>query len=112
MNLKYLTLLGIVPLILFGFDNVFAEESQNIQIEVKYNNGDRADFYGMKLIVYQDQSKEVFLEKQLENNPETISVPENHKYKIEIYANGMYAGVGYVQLDEGDKEKRKNYIGL
>ena len=35
MNLKYLGLLGIIPLILFGFDNVFAEESQNIQIEVK-----------------------------------------------------------------------------
>ena len=97
-------MLGIVPLMLFGFDNVFAEESQNIQVEVKYNNGDRADFYGMQLVVYQDQSKEVFLEKQLENNPDTITVPQNHKYKIEIYANGMYAGVGYVQLGETDED--------
>ena len=44
MNLKYLALLGVVPLMLFGFDNVLAEESQNIQVEVKYNNGDRAIF--------------------------------------------------------------------
>ncbi|QDI88133.1 hypothetical protein Nisw_00605 [Candidatus Nitrosopumilus sp. SW] len=104
MNLKYLLLFGIVPLLLFGFDNANAENSQTIQVEVKYTNGDRADFYGMSLVVYQDSSKEVFLEKQLENNPDIIAVPENHKYKIEIYANGMYAGVGYVQLDDTSKE--------
>ncbi|AFS80802.1 hypothetical protein NKOR_04570 [Candidatus Nitrosopumilus koreensis AR1] len=94
----------MVPLIVFAFDNVYAEESQTIQVEIKYTNGDRADFHGMKLLVYQDLNKEVFLEKQLENNPDIILVPKNHKYKIEIYANGMYAGVGYVQLDYNSKE--------
>ncbi|MHA7733931.1 polysaccharide deacetylase family protein [Nitrosopumilus sp. S6] len=104
MNLKYLPLLGIIPLLVFGFDVANAEESQTIKVEVKYTNGDRADFYGMSLVVYQDSSKEIFLEKQLESNPDTITVPKNHKYKIEIYANGMYAGVGYVQLDNSSKE--------
>ena len=93
------TIAIILVAFVFGmsFDEVFAEEQ--IQVEVKYNNGDRADFYGMKLVVYQDFDKTIFLEKQLENNPDTITVPENHRYKIEVYANGMYAGVGYVQLD-------------
>jgi len=89
----------ILVAFVFGisFEDAFAEEQ--IQVEVKYNNGDRADFYGMKIVVYQDFDKTIFLEKQLENNPDTITVPENHRYKIEVYANGMYAGVGYVQLE-------------
>ena len=97
-------LFAILPMILFGFSDIYAEESQNLQVEVKYTNGDRADFYGMNFVVYQDQSNEIFLEKQLENNPEILLLPENHKYKIEIYANGMYAGVEYVQLDNVAKE--------
>ena len=85
LNLKYLMLFAILPMILFGFSDIYAEESQNLQVEVKYTNGDRADFYGMNFVVYQDQSNEIFLEKQLENNPEILLLPENHKYKIEIY---------------------------
>ena len=93
----------VLVVFVFGisFEDVFAEEQ--IQVEVKYNNGDRADFYGMKLVVYQDFDKTIFLEKQLENNPDTITVPENHRYKIEVYANGMYAGVGYVQLENNSE---------
>jgi len=93
----------IISVCVISFESGYAEETQTIQIEIKYTNGDRADFNGMKLLVYQDFSKEVFLEKQLENNPDFITVPENHRYKIEVYANGMYADVGYVQLDDISK---------
>ena len=98
----------IIPFVLIGFvlmisfDNVYADET--IQVEIKYTNGDRADFNGMKLLVYQDFEKSVFLEKQLENNPDTITVPENHRYKIEVYANGMYADVEYVQVNNNSEE--------
>jgi len=104
VNSKYLILIGIIPLLVISYDSAYAEELETIQVEIKYNNGDRADFYGMKLIAYQDFNKEIFLEKQLEGNPDFISVPQNHNYKIEIYANDMYAGVGYVQLNN-DSEK-------
>jgi peptidoglycan/xylan/chitin deacetylase (PgdA/CDA1 family) len=97
LNQLFIAFVLATFVLVISFENAYAEES--IQIEVKYNNGDRADFYGMKLVVYQDFDKTIFLEKQLENNPDTITVPENHRYKIEVYANGMYAGVGYVQLD-------------
>ncbi|MHA7647280.1 polysaccharide deacetylase family protein [Nitrosopumilus sp. S4] len=82
------------------FEHVYAEEFETIEIEIKYTNGDRADFNGINLIVYQDFSKTPYLEKPLEKNPDSILVPKNHRYKIEVYANGMYADVGYVQLKE------------
>ena len=85
-----------------SFENVYAEET--IQVEIKYTNGDRADFNGMKLLVYQDFDKSIFLEKTLENNPDVITVPENHRYKIKVYANGMYADVGYVQVNNKSEE--------
>ena len=85
-----------------SFGNAYAEEA--IQVEIKYTNGDRADYNGMKLLVYQDFDKSVFLEKTLENNPDVITVPENHRYKIKVYANGMYADVGYVQVNDKSED--------
>ena len=84
-------------LIYVTVEDVFAEELQTIQLEVKYTNGDIADHGGMKILVYQDFDKTPILEKNLESNPDFITVPENHRYKIEVFANGMYAGVDYVQ---------------
>ncbi|MFQ5781636.1 MAG: polysaccharide deacetylase family protein [Nitrosopumilus sp.] len=102
MKLYKLTILFTVisfVMMFIVFDKAYAEESETIQVEIKYTNGDRADFNSMKILVYQDFSKEPLLEKKIENNPDIITVPENHKYKIEVYANGMYADVGYIQLD-------------
>ena len=88
--------------LIFTFESVFADES--IEVEVFYTNGDRADFNSMKLVVYQDFDKSPFIIKDLENNPDVITVPENHRYKIEVYANGMYGDVGYVQLNENPEK--------
>ena len=94
---------AITTLVLISlFENVYAEET--IKVEIKYTNGDRADFNGIKLLVYQDFDKSVFLEKSLENNPDVITVPENHRYKIKVYANGMYADVVYVQVNDKSEE--------
>ena len=89
-----------------SFENTYAEEA--IQVEVKYTNGDRADFNGMKLLVYQDFDKSVFLEKTMVGNPDVISVPENHRYKIKVYANGMYADVAYVQVNDKPEDVTVN----
>lgn len=94
-----------------SLDGAHAEESEAIQLEIKYTNGDRADYNGMKIMVYQDFDKSPILEKQLGANPETITVPENHRYKIKVYANGMYADVVYVQLNK-DPEKITSFIPL
>jgi len=91
--------------------NAYAEELETIQLEIKYTNGDRADYNGMKIIVYQDFNKSPILEKQLNSNPEIIIVPENHRYTIEVYANGMYADVKYIQLNN-TPEKTTMFIPL
>ncbi len=89
---------------IFTINDVFAEDSQTIEVEIKYTNGDRVDYNGMRLLVFQDFEKEPILEKTLTSNPDFISVEKNHRYKIEVYANGVYADVGYVQL-ENNPEK-------
>ena len=104
MKINYFIIIfAMVSISIVSFETVFAEQTQTVEVEIKYTNGDRADFNGMKLVVYQDFNKEIFLEKQLENNPDFITVPENHRYKIEVYANGMYADVGYLQADDTSK---------
>jgi len=82
------------------FDNAYAEENKTIEVKVKYTNGDVADFNSMKFLVYQDFQNEPILEKKLSANPDFITVAENHRYKIEVYADGIYADVGYVQLND------------
>ena len=109
MKINYFIIIfAMVSISIVSFETVFAEQTQTVEVEIKYTNEDRADFNGMKLVVYQDFNKEIFLEKQLENNPDFITVPENHRYKIEVYANGMYADVGYLQADDTSKYIQMN----
>ncbi len=99
--------IGIIVLIvslMIPVNSVHSQESETIQVEVKYTNGDLADFYGMSIVIYQDYSKIPILKKEMENNPESISLPKDHKYKIEVYANGMYGDVGYIDL-KNNQEK-------
>jgi len=99
----FLTMIVYFVLII-SLDNAYAEELESIQLEIKYTNGDRVDYNEMRIIVYQDFNKSPILEKQLDSNPEIIMVPENHRYKIEVYVNGMYADVGYIQLKKNPEK--------
>jgi len=101
MKLKKINIIGIIVLItsiIIPVNSIYSQELETIQVEVKYTNEDIVDFYGMNLVVYQDFSNTPILKKEMLSNPELISLPKDHKYKIEIYANGMYGDVGYVDL--------------
>ena len=76
----------------------YGEDSSSLQIEVKYTNGDRIDAYQTNFVIYQDSDKNPFLEKKLEANPETVTLPKDHRYKVEVYVNGMFSEVGYIEL--------------
>jgi len=93
-----LILVTVIPNIAHG------EELETIELEFRYTNGDRADFTGMNVVVYQDFNKSPILEKKIVSNPDMITLPENHRYKIEVFANGMYVDVGYIQLDNNPKK--------
>ena len=86
----------LVVSLIIPVNSVYPQESRTVQVEVKYTNGDRVDFYGMSLVIYQDYDNVPILKKDMENNPDSISLPKDHRYKIEVYANGMYGDVGYV----------------
>ena len=99
-----LSALSILFSLVLSLGVVYSEESNLLQIEVKYTNGDRIDAYQTTFKVYQDNDKTPIVEKELETNPETISLPINHKYKVEVYVNGMFAEVGYVELKESSEQ--------
>jgi peptidoglycan/xylan/chitin deacetylase (PgdA/CDA1 family) len=94
----------LVILLIIPANSVYSQESRTIQVEVKYTNGDLADFYGMSLVVYQDYNSVPILKKDMENNPDSISLPKDHRYKIEVYANGMYGDVGYMDLNNNQEK--------
>ena len=77
----------------------YGEELVPLSMEIKYTNGDRIAPYQTTYVVYQDNDKTPFLEKTLETNPEILELPSNHRYKVEIYVNGMFSEIGYVQLN-------------
>jgi peptidoglycan/xylan/chitin deacetylase (PgdA/CDA1 family) len=58
----------------------------------------------MSLTIYQDYNKQPILKKEMVNNPDSISLPKDHRYKIEVYANGMYGDVGYVDLNSNQEK--------
>ena len=101
----------LVVLLIIPVNSVYSQESRTVQVEVKYTNGDIADFYGMSLVIYQDYSNVPIIKKEMESNPVFISLPKDHRYKIEVYANGMYGDVGYVDL-KNDQEKTNINIPL
>jgi len=98
INIIKIGIIILIASIIIPVNSIYSQESETIQVEVKYTNGDIADFYGMSLVVYQDFSNTPILKKEMTSNPDLISLPKDHKYKIEIYANGMYGDVGYVDL--------------
>ena len=98
-NKILLLLISVSVILIYSTGNAYAEEIQTIEIEIKYTNGDRVEYYDTKILVYQDFNKIPILEKELVGNPDSITVEKYHKYKIEVYVNGIYADVGYIQLD-------------
>ena len=80
---------------------VYADQSTgSIEIDVRYTNHDRADYNSMAVKVYQDFSTTPLKDiTSLSANPYNIvSLPVGHKYKIEVYANDMYASSAFVDL--------------
>jgi peptidoglycan/xylan/chitin deacetylase (PgdA/CDA1 family) len=97
--------------IIVPINSVYSEESEKLQIEIKYTNGDRIDTWQAKYVVYQDNEKTPILEKELENNPDTVVLPRDHHYKVEVFVNGMFSEMGSIELRD-EPEKLDMYIPL
>src|SRR5690349_12918107 len=84
---------------LLTVQNSFAEETGNIDLLLKYENGNKADVHSMVLKIYKDSEKIPLKEISAQNNPISITdLPLNHKYKIEVYYNDHFQSVNYYDL--------------
>ena len=78
------------------------EKTGSIEVFIKSENNDRIVPVGLSIKIFKDLEtvplKEV---TPLETNPTVISgLPMGHRYKVEVYMNSMYAGVGYADLQK------------
>ncbi|MCH7647880.1 MAG: polysaccharide deacetylase family protein, partial [Thaumarchaeota archaeon] len=84
----------------------FAEEDTgSIYVTMRYNTYDRIDTYAATVKVYQDNNEDPFVIIGFpESNPILIeSLPLGHKYKVEVYVNGMFGGFNKIDVN-GDEE--------
>jgi len=97
----------LVPILVFFFAITgstlsFAEEMGSIEVEIKYTNLDRINNYQTVLQVFQDNDDSPYVTIEFpESNPYLIdSLPLGHKYTVEVYVNNMFAGKGFLNLEE------------
>jgi hypothetical protein len=84
-----------------------------LKTELKYaGTHDLADYHGIVLKIYEIDT--VILTQKIDSlseNPFNISLQMGHKYKIEVYANGMFANVTYVEIQK-DSDNLLIYIPI
>lgn len=77
-----------------------------ITIDLMSISGEREDYHGTSLKIYQDNSDTLFQTiDSITGNPYDLSLPVGHMYKIELYAGGMLASTEYVNLAGDQKLK-------
>lgn len=92
-------LILLVPLTSYG------QQTGTLEIDLKTMSGEMTDYHGMILKIYQNNGKIPFVTiDSLQGNPYKISLPVGYQYKVEVYANSMYANVGYVDLQDSNEK--------
>ena len=104
---KFLLPSFLVFFIIISSSNLsFAEEDTgSIYVTMRYNTLDRIDTYATTVKVYQDDNDEPFVVVGFpESNPTLIeSLPLGHKYKVEVYVNGMLGGFNKIDVNGDEK---------
>ena len=92
-KLKFLLPSLLVFFIIISSANLsFAQEDTgSIDVYIQYNTFEKTETYALTLKVYQDNNEDPFVVIGFpESNPIMIdSLPLGHKYKVEVYVNGM-----------------------
>ncbi|MFZ9006825.1 MAG: hypothetical protein ACO293_08620, partial [Nitrosopumilaceae archaeon] len=99
-NIFYICAFAMLLSVMIPFTSAYAEENQQLQIEIRYTNGDRISTYQAEYVVYQDNQKIPFMEKALEINPDTLYLPQNHEYRVEVFVNGIFSEMEKIQLND------------
>ena len=91
--------------LLFGLAQLAnAQEIGELEVDVLYNNGDIADYSGIKFVVYRTAQNTPILEQEATSNPEKLQLPINQDYKIEVYSNDMFSSFKIIKFDSKKKD--------
>lgn len=103
-NIYKVCAFAVIFTLVLQINSAYSEELQTLQIEIKYTNGDRIDAYQSMYKIYQDNEQTPIIEEKFTKNPNSINLPQDHRYKVEVYVNGMYSEVGYIELKNEPKK--------
>ena len=83
-----------ILLILQSFLLASAEELGQLDIDVRYTNGDRASAHNILLKIFQQETNDLYTE--LKPNPDypyfVAMLPIDQEFRIDAYVNDMYSG--------------------
>ena len=79
----------------------YAEQEGELEVFIQLQNGLRASPSGTTAVVYQDSPEEPFKMVEVTQNPFFITLPLEHKYKIEIYVDSIFTVHGIVNMEKG-----------
>ncbi|MGQ0605808.1 MAG: polysaccharide deacetylase family protein [Candidatus Nitrosotenuis sp.] len=97
----------MVVLCALTIPQAFAQEKTgSLELFIKNENDDRVTPPGISVKIFKDlEAKSLQEIPSFEDNPTIVSsVPLNHRYKVEVYMNSMYAGTGFVDM----KKEKEN----
>jgi peptidoglycan/xylan/chitin deacetylase (PgdA/CDA1 family) len=118
MMIAKLALVTLAACFVTMIPTVFAQQNTGtIDVFIKSENNDRVFPQGVSIKIFKDLEKTPTEEiLSLESNPfTTSSLPLGHRYSVEVYVNNMYAGVGFVDLQQSKQNLEitiKNFGGM
>ena len=101
-----IALIVIISIAILTTIPAYGDTMGSIAVTLTYTNGDTADYWPVSLKIYQDSNQTAYKEiVSLSGNPfNIVSLPIDHQYKIEAYANSMYSSVSYVNLEQSHQD--------
>lgn len=106
MNLVFYSMMVLLSFSLLMQNSFAVEETGNMDLLLKYENGNKASIDSTILKIYKDSEKTPLREIPVQSNPISITgLPLDHKYKIEVYYNDHFQSVDYYDL----KKTKNNF---
>lgn len=103
MRIKAVAASSLILLFLVPYVASYAEPTQGVLlVDVKSWGNERPSHHGLTLKIYNNTS-DIPLEIAPSSNPYEITLPLGQRYKVEVYAGGMYADVDFVDLKQNQK---------
>jgi hypothetical protein len=102
-----LVLSGLISTTLFGISSTsYAEDLAQVEIDIKNSNGDRTGASNVVFNVYEYANDTFYTElKPKSEYPYfVVTLPTDHKYRLEGFVNGLFAGSSIIDIKNNHEE--------